>query len=154
MRREELLDTLLQAAPPGRRRRRPTVGEAVDIVRCGLRARLGRPRSRGVVVYAVLVMLAGAYLGAFATHRIGWEFAPPLPSGQPAARLSATAFPGLQVWGGGDAELFVPQDDGEGIRYGSAATGSSVFLGRPVPLLLTAVGDLALAAPATAGPPS
>ena len=117
-RREELLDTLLQAAPPGRRR--PTVGEAVNLVRCGLRARLGRPGSRGVVVLAVLVMLAGAYLGAFAAHRIGWEFAPALPSGQQAARLSATAFPGLHVWGGGDAELFADQDDGEGIRYGSA----------------------------------
>ncbi len=113
-----MLDTLIEAAPAGRRR--PTVREAADVVRWGLRARLGRPGSRAVVVYAALVMLAGAYLGAFAGHRAGWEFAPDLPSGQRAERLAATLFPGLHVWGGGDAELFTPHDDGEGIRYGSA----------------------------------
>jgi hypothetical protein len=117
-RRAELLDTLLESAPAGRRR--PTVREGVDLVRHGLRARLGRPRSTAVVVFALLVAVAGGYLGAFAAARIGWEFAPALPTGARADQLKATAFPGLHVWGGGDAELFVPQDDGEGIRYGSA----------------------------------
>jgi hypothetical protein len=117
-RRAELLDTLLQSAPAGRRR--PTLRESTNLVRYGLRARLGRPRSTAVVVIALLVAIAGGYLGAFAASRIGWEYAPALPSGAQADQLKATVFPGLHVWGGGDAELFVPQDDGEGIRYGSA----------------------------------
>ncbi len=117
-RRAELLDTLLDAAPAGRAR--PTLRESVNLVRHGLRARLGRPRSTAVVVVALLVAVAGGYLGAVAGSLIGWQFAPPLPSGARADHLKATAFPGLHVWGGGDAELFQPHDDGEGIRYGSA----------------------------------
>src|SRR6185503_2423947 len=31
-----------------------------------------------------------------------------------------TVFPGMTVWGGGDAALFVRTNDGEGIQYGYA----------------------------------
>jgi hypothetical protein len=47
-RRDELLDTLVECAPPGRRR--PTLREVVNLTRHGSRARLGRPKSRGIVV--------------------------------------------------------------------------------------------------------
>lgn len=76
-------------------------------------------RRKRIVVVAVLVMLAGAWVGAFAGTRAGWEFAPDLPSGAEAEELRFTAFPGLQVWGGGNAKIIELYGDGEGIRYGS-----------------------------------
>ncbi|MEV6631776.1 hypothetical protein AB0M54_13595 [Actinoplanes sp. NPDC051470] len=72
-----------------------------------------------IIVVAMLVMLAGAWVGAFAGSRLAWEFAPDLPSGAAAGRLKETAFPGLQVYGGGNAKIIEPYGDGEGIRYGS-----------------------------------
>ncbi|MER7006220.1 hypothetical protein ABT297_24685 [Dactylosporangium sp. NPDC000555] len=117
-RREELLDTLLESAPPGRRW--PTVRASISLLRHGARARLGRPGSVAVVVFAVLVALAGAGLGAIAGARLGWEAARPLPSGAEAEQLKATVFPDMTVWGGGDAALFVRTDDNEGIQYGYA----------------------------------
>lgn len=118
-RREELLDTLLEAAPPGRRR--PTVGEGVNLLRHGLRARLGYPRSRAVVVLAFLVGLLGAYLGGAAGSRLGWQFACPVPSAATAGPITATVLPGLRVWGGGAPAVIVPQSDGEGIEYAYAS---------------------------------
>ena len=117
-RRDELLDTLLECAPEGRRR--PTLGEAVNLVRFGARARLGRPCSTMVVVIAVFVALVGAFLGAAGAARLSWETAPALPSGAEATELTSTVFPGMTVWGGGDAALFVDQPDGEGVEYGYA----------------------------------
>jgi hypothetical protein len=117
-RRDELLDTLLEAAPADRRR--PTVREGVDLVRHGLRARLGYPRSRAVVVMVFLVALTGAFFTGAAGHRLGWEFAPPLPSGAAADKITGTALPGVKVWGGGNPGVVVPQSDGEGIEYGYA----------------------------------
>ncbi|MDT4988615.1 MAG: hypothetical protein QOI74_2709, partial [Micromonosporaceae bacterium] len=117
-RRDELLDTLLQAAAPGRRG--PTVRESANLLRHGIRARLGRPGSTAVVVFAVLVAVVGGFLGAAAAARLSWEAARPLPSGTEAGQLRATVFPGLTVWGGGDAALFVERNDREGIRYGYA----------------------------------
>ena len=117
-RRDELLDTLLECAPEGRRR--PALGEAVNLVRFGARARLGRPCSAMVVVIAVFVALVGAFLGAAGAARLSWETAPALPSGAEAAELTSTVFPGMTVWGGGDAGLFVDRPDGEGIEYGYA----------------------------------
>jgi MFS family permease len=43
-----------------------------------------------------------------------------LPVGAEAAEINETIFPGLTVWGGGDAEKIVVQGDGEGIQYGYA----------------------------------
>lgn len=115
-RRDELLDTLLEAAPADRRR--PTLRESVNLIRHGLRARLGYPRSRAVVVMVFLVGLIGAYFGGAGGSRLGWEFASPVPSAAAAAAATGTAFPGLKVWGGGDPDVIVAEGDGEGIEYG------------------------------------
>ncbi|MEU8236549.1 hypothetical protein AB0C12_43750 [Actinoplanes sp. NPDC048967] len=119
-RRDELLDTLVECAPPGRRR--PTVREVINLIRHGSRARLGRPKSRGIVVLTLFVALAGGCLGAGAANWLGWHAVEPLPTGAEAAGISATVFPGLQVWGGGEAPRVVSQSDGEGIEYGYAVS--------------------------------
>ncbi|MDI6102455.1 hypothetical protein QLQ12_27930 [Actinoplanes sp. NEAU-A12] len=103
-RRAELLGTLLECAPP--ERTRPTAREVGNLARHGLRARLGRPKSTGVVVLATLVTLVCGLFGAAAATRVGWEFAPSLPAGAESTALAATVFPGQQVWGGGDTRLF------------------------------------------------
>jgi hypothetical protein len=115
-RRDELLDTLLEAAPPDRRR--PTVSEGVNLIRHGLRARLGYPRGRAVVVMVFLVGLLGAYFGGAGAGRLGTEFVSPVPSAATAATITGTVFPGLKVWGGGDPDVIVAQSDGEGVEYG------------------------------------
>ena len=117
-RREELLDTLIECAPPGRRR--PTPAEVVNLVRHGSRARLGRPRSTGVVVLAVFVALAAGFAGASGASRLGLEAVGSLPVGAEAAEINRTVFPGLTVWGGGDAAKIVTQGDGDGVEYGYA----------------------------------
>jgi hypothetical protein len=119
-RREELLDTLVECAAPGRRR--PAPREIVDLTVHGARARLGRPRSRGIVVLALLIALAGGFLGACLANRLGLEAIGPLPTGAEATRLQRTIFPGLTVWGGGDAAKIVSQSDGESIEYGYATS--------------------------------
>ncbi|AGL16840.1 hypothetical protein [Actinoplanes sp. N902-109] len=119
-RRDELLGTLIEAAPPGRRR--PRLSEVVNLVRHGSRARLGRPRSTGVVVLAVLIALAAGFVGASATSRAGLEAVGSLPVGAEAAELNATVFPGLRVQGGGDARKIVTQGDGESVEYGYAVS--------------------------------
>jgi hypothetical protein len=117
-RREELLDTLVECAPPGRRR--PALREVVNLTRHGCRARLGRPKSRGVVVLTLFLALTGGILGAAAANRLGWEAAPPLPD---SAGIAGTVFPGLTTWGGGPAPAgIVSQSDGEGLEYGYAVT--------------------------------
>src|ERR1700754_2988303 len=85
-RRDELLDTLLEAAPADRRR--PTLKEGVNLIRHGLRARLGYPRSRAVVVMVFRTGLIGAYFGGAATSRLGWQFASPVPSAATAATVT------------------------------------------------------------------
>ena len=119
-RREELLTTLVECAPQGLRR--PALREVVNLARHGSRARLGRPRSRGIVVLALFVALAGGFLGAAGTNRLGWQAVGPLPAGAEAAEIRDTIFPGLTVWGGGDAADIVRQADGEGIEYGYAVS--------------------------------
>jgi hypothetical protein len=113
-----LLDTLLECAPSDRRR--PTPRECANLLRHGVRARLGRPGSAGVVGFAVFVALVGAFFGAAAANRLSWEAMPPLPSGAAATEISGTVFPDMRVWGGGDAEKFVEQSDGEGYQFGYA----------------------------------
>lgn len=98
----------------------PTAGKVGDLVRHGLRARLGRPKSSGVVVLAILVTLVCGLFGAAAATRVGWEFAPSSPGGAESAALAVTVFPGQQVWGGGDARLFDESVDGDWTsQYGS-----------------------------------
>ncbi|MEV4756735.1 hypothetical protein AB0J86_16690 [Micromonospora sp. NPDC049559] len=91
---DELLGALLDAAPPGRAR--PTAREAADLIRHGLRARLGRPASRTVVAWAVLVaVVSGVFAAAFAT-RAGWETARPLPRAAEARAMLAEVLPGQE----------------------------------------------------------
>ncbi|GAA3935005.1 hypothetical protein [Actinoplanes auranticolor] len=119
-RRDELLDTLVESAPPGRRR--PRLREMVNLLWHGSRARLGRPKSRGIVVLTLLVAVAGGCLGAGVANWVGWHAVEPLPTGAEAAEISETVFPGLTVWGGGEAARVVSQSDGEGIEYGYAVS--------------------------------
>jgi hypothetical protein len=71
-RRSELLDTLSQSSRAGGRIRLGPAA-AADLLVHGLRARLGRPASRSVVLVAVLVsVFAGTYTAAFA-DRAAWH---------------------------------------------------------------------------------
>jgi hypothetical protein len=93
-RRDELLATLLEAAPSGRTR--PTAGEAANLIRHGLRARLGRPASRTVTTWAVLAtIISGIFAAAFAT-RAGWETAEPLPRTAQTRAMLAELLPGQE----------------------------------------------------------
>lgn len=119
-RREELLDTLVECAMPGRRR--PALREVANLACHGSRARLGRPGSRGIVVLALFVALAAGFLGASGANRLGWQAVGSLPVGAEAAEIRETVFPGLTVWGGGDAAKIVSKSGGEGIEYGYAVS--------------------------------
>ncbi|MFI1994792.1 hypothetical protein [Actinoplanes sp. NPDC020271] len=87
----------------------------------GVRVRLGRPGTSGIVVLAVLVAMLGGFFGAGAATRIGWEFAQPLPSGAQAEEVARTVFPAVPVAGGGDAPFWTFSSDGEYVEPGSAA---------------------------------
>ncbi|GAA5193487.1 hypothetical protein GCM10023322_55620 [Rugosimonospora acidiphila] len=106
LRGEELLGALLDAAPSGRTW--PTVREAANLIRHGLRARLGRPASRTVVAWTVLtVVISGVFSAAFAT-RAGWQTARPLPRAAEAQAMLAEILPGQKFIGLQDAPaLFV-----------------------------------------------
>ncbi|MBU2664087.1 hypothetical protein KOI35_11350 [Actinoplanes bogorensis] len=88
-RRGELLDTFAEAG-----RARPSVRETLNLIRHGLRARLGRPASRGVVVLATLIALVTGFVGASFFARVGWEFVPGFPD---TGAVSETLFPGLNA---------------------------------------------------------
>jgi hypothetical protein len=105
-RRAELLDTLMEAAP------RPTVRGGANLLRHGMRARLGRPGRRGVVVIATFVALIAGFLGAAVACRVAWEFAPGLPSGPALAEIEGTVFPGLPAVAdrNGDGLFFDPSE--------------------------------------------
>jgi hypothetical protein len=117
-RRQELIDTLIDCAPPGRER--PVPREVFSLLRHGMRARLGRPGGSAIVVLATLVALLGGLVGGAAAARVGWEWAPALPGGTQAEALKQTVFPGMTAFGGGDAPLIVASSDGESIRFGFA----------------------------------
>jgi hypothetical protein len=103
-RRDELLGTLVEAAPEGRTR--PTLRETVNLLRHGMRARLGRPASRGVVAVAVLTSLVAGYLAAAVAYRIALEDAPALPHGAELAEIQGALFPGLTSWSEQDGQVF------------------------------------------------
>ncbi|WP_433360378.1 hypothetical protein ACQPZX_26620 [Actinoplanes sp. CA-142083] len=109
-RRAELLDTLMEAAPASRHI--PTLREAANLLRHGLRARLGRPAGRGIVVVAAFVALIAGFLGASVAARVAWEFAPDHPSGAALAEIKATVFPGLpaEAARNGDGLFFDPSE--------------------------------------------
>jgi hypothetical protein len=92
----ELLDTLLDAAPPGRAW--PTPRETANLLRHGLRARLGRPGRRGVVLWAAAtVFVSGLFAGGLAV-RAAWETARPLPSQAQTRAILDEILPGA-AWG-------------------------------------------------------
>lgn len=96
----------------------PSVDGLAGIRQRRLRALLGRP---GVAVLAVLVAVLAGVFGAAGATRIGWEFAPALPSGAQAEELERTVLPGLAVTGETDAPLWGYTDDSEYLQFGSAA---------------------------------
>jgi hypothetical protein len=98
---EELVATLLEAAPPGRTR--PSAREAANLIGHGLRARLGRPRSRSVVVWAALTaVICGLFTASLAT-RLAWETSRPMPDQAEAAAILAEIMPGQAMDG-----IYVP----------------------------------------------
>jgi hypothetical protein len=114
-RREELLDTIVDGGQS-----RLSARQALNLLRHGLRARLGHPRSRAVVVIATLMTLLAGVFGAAAAAPLGWALAPSLPQGAASEELKREVLPGLTVWGGGDAARWVRTGDGEGWQYGFA----------------------------------
>ncbi|MET7395367.1 hypothetical protein ABZS66_17935 [Dactylosporangium sp. NPDC005572] len=102
-RRDEILETLREAG-----RTRPTAREAANLVRHGLRARLGRPASRTVAVWATLTaLICGLFTAGFAV-RAAWETARPLPTAAEATSMLAEIVPGRHFEGLADApSLFV-----------------------------------------------
>lgn len=111
-RRAEIEDTLLMAAANGRGRL--GVRSVINLLRHGLRARLGRPDSYGVVALAAFVAVMGCLLLASAANRLAWEAVPDLPAGAARAELGALIAPGPPVTWNEDAssEPF-PTTDGQ-----------------------------------------
>ncbi|GAA1798126.1 hypothetical protein GCM10009682_19740 [Luedemannella flava] len=70
---EEIVGTLLDMAPADRRR--PTAREAVNLVTHGMRARLGRPASRWVVVWALAAAVICGLFAAAGGTRVAWALA-------------------------------------------------------------------------------
>jgi hypothetical protein len=89
VRRAELLDTLTAGG-----RTRPTSREVANLLRFGMRARLGRPASRGIVVIAILFTFATAFAMAAVTERVGWQAVPAFPAGARLAAIEETVYPG------------------------------------------------------------
>ncbi|MCZ7440541.1 hypothetical protein O7598_29400 [Micromonospora sp. WMMC241] len=92
---EEILGLLLDTAPAGRAR--PTPREAIDLIRGGLRCRLGRPASRTVGVWAVLTALICGLFTASVAARAAWETSRPQPDRAEFTTTFATAFPGHRL---------------------------------------------------------
>jgi hypothetical protein len=111
---EELVSTLLDAAPEGRLR--PTWRERVTLVRHGLRCRLGRPESRSVVVWSVLTaVICGLFVAALGSW-LGWEAARPEPGPAELQAIMNDAVPGgeVQVDSNYPGHFYV--EDGDGPR--------------------------------------
>ncbi|SCE68756.1 hypothetical protein GA0074695_0313 [Micromonospora viridifaciens] len=88
---EEILGLLLDTAPAGRTR--PTVREALDLVRGGLRCRLGRPASRTVGVWAALTALICGLFTAALAARLAWETSRPQADRAEASQIFGTVLP-------------------------------------------------------------
>jgi hypothetical protein len=93
----EIVDTMLDAAEEGHPT--PTVRAAVDLVGGGLRARLGRPRSRLVVPLSIVTAILVGLLASAIGYRLAWQArSGPLPSNAEASRIAATAMDGDVLW--------------------------------------------------------
>jgi hypothetical protein len=92
---DELVATLLDAAPP--LRTRPSLREAGNLIGHGLRCRLGRPTSRSVVVWATLAAtICGLFIASLAT-RLGWQTARTEPSAAEATATITEVLPGIEA---------------------------------------------------------
>jgi hypothetical protein len=100
-RRDEVLGTLVEAG-----RAWPTPRETVNLLRWGLRARLGRPASRTVVLVAMMFSLVCGFLAASVAHRIALTDEPALPSGAALTEIQSALFPGLPAWADQDGVVF------------------------------------------------
>jgi hypothetical protein len=85
----EIVQTFLDAG-----RSRPSLREAINLVRHGMRARLGRPASQLVVLWASLFSLVCGLFVAAAAVRLAWETAKPLPSKAETVQIFETVLPG------------------------------------------------------------
>jgi hypothetical protein len=101
LRRAEIEDLLLMAAADGHGRL--GAGGVTNLLRHGLRARLGRAGSNGVVALAMIVSVIAGFLLASAANRLAWETAPNLPDGAARAALGELFAPGLPVQWSEDA---------------------------------------------------
>ncbi|MFG3422779.1 hypothetical protein [Micromonospora sp. NPDC048063] len=99
-RADEMVGVLLDAAPAGRTR--PTAREAANLIRHGLRCRLGRPASRTVGAWATLAAVACGLFTAALTTRGAWETSRPLPDRAETAAVVAAVLPGHDL---GDVDL-------------------------------------------------
>lgn len=67
---DEIAATYVELSLPAQHHPRPR--DAVTLLMCGLRARLGRPASRWIVPIALLAVLIGGLAGAAGGARLGW----------------------------------------------------------------------------------
>jgi hypothetical protein len=143
-RADEVVALLLDTAPPGRTR--PGVRETVDLIRGGLRCRLGRPTSSTVVAWAALTAVICGLFAAALASRAGWETSRPQPDRAEAGAILTDVFPGHDL---GDIDvppaLFVVYGHalsmnslhsllfGDGGEYQEGATGAWASGAPPVP---------------------
>jgi hypothetical protein len=135
---DEIVGTLLDLAPANRQR--PTFREASNLVRHGLRTRLGRPASRTVVAWSLIAAVACGLFASSAASWGAWWTARPLHNAEGVA-VFRELFPDLDP--GSDPSPEPPSvfviygqplswdnaDDlllGDGGEYGFAAVGSSL----------------------------
>lgn len=85
----EMLTTLLDSAPAGRRR--PTWGQALELMAAGVRVRFRPPRGRLFPLLAAVVALTIGLFGAAAGNWLGWRGAGPLPADAAAVALARAA---------------------------------------------------------------
>ncbi|MEV0809271.1 hypothetical protein [Micromonospora sp. NPDC050200] len=88
---DEMLSLLLDTAPPGQTR--PRLREAVDLIRNGMRCRLGRPASSTVVAWAALAAVVCGLFSAALSARIAWETAELLPGRAETGEVFRTVLP-------------------------------------------------------------
>jgi hypothetical protein len=88
---EEIVATLLEAAAPGRTR--PSLREVTNLIRHGLRCRLGRPASRTIVVWAALAAVICGLFGAALATRAAWETSRLAPDRAEASTIFSAVLP-------------------------------------------------------------
>jgi hypothetical protein len=86
----EILTTLLDAAPPDRRR--PTAWETVDLLAGGARARLLPPPGAAGAVLATVVALLVGIGGAAAAGWLGWQASTTMPSAPAVTETAQVVF--------------------------------------------------------------